>query len=117
MTERTWEEIIDKQNKRDKQDEDVVNYFKGKLNKAVKQMKLLHEMDDDISDEEFYKVANKVKYWIGKEELEIELARKALKKREDEIYKLTRSMNHNSYDMWFYYVRELVMKEKGEEVL
>lgn len=108
-------ELQDKIRKQDIQDEETIDYFDGKLKKAVQLMKVLYDFDEDVSDDEFYKVVEKVRSLVEKAELNIELKKKAIEREELEMYRFKSAMSGNSYDMWFYYVREFVLKEKGEE--
>jgi len=96
-------------------DAEAIEYFKGNIRKAVKLMKQLHDADeDDISDEEYLKIKDKIYHYLGKEELKIKLQIKALEQKLYAVGRVESITRFDNANMWFYKIKDYV-KEKKEQ--
>lgn len=99
--------------KRDLQDAQTIEAYKGNLKRASKAMFEIDQLDEDEPDKVFYGLKRKVEKYINKAELDIELKMKELEKQMEVVKIFQSTMRYNSPDLWFYHLREKTL-EKGD---
>jgi len=98
------------EDERDKQYDAMLEYFGGRMKRIVEHMKVLDLYDEDTPNKIWDSKVKKIRNEINKEQLDIDLELKKIHARQEKLNIIDRARNHRSQDMWFYYLREEMIK-------